>query len=341
MKKKVTLKDISEELNLSTAAISKALRGHEGISEKTRHLVHETAKRMQYKGLVEESLPKPDNGNVIILVDERDITEPHTMSLYYFIDSALKARGLFVSLHGVSVANREKHIADIMDNENPIGILLFRNFSQKIVENLRKTNVNTIAIDFDYPHIDIDTVIVDNYYGAFLAVRHFIQMGHLKIGFIGDNNLSFSFLTRYHGFCDALKYWGVPMNEEYMYDLQFQDAFEDIHFNILTDQLNYDHLPTAFFCANDPVAFVLNNSLSSRGIRVPDEVSIIGFDNLDSCQWQIPPLTSVVYPRDHISERAVDLLLWRMKNPKAPCNKLLVQPELVIRESVTKAIKGK
>lgn len=339
MKKKVTLKDISEKLNLSIAAVSKALRGHEGISEKTRNLVLETAKQMQYKGLAEESPPKPDEEKVIILVDERDIAEPHTMSLYYFIDSALKSRGLFVSLHGVSLVNREKHIAEILNNENPIGIFLFRNFSQKIVENLRKTNVNTIAIDFDYPHIDIDTVIVDNYSGAFLAVRHFIEMGHHQIGFIGDNNLSFSFLTRYHGFCHALKCWGVPLIEEYVYDLQFQDAFEDIHFNILTDQLNYDRLPTAFFCANDPVAFVLNNSLSTRGIRVPEEVSIIGFDNLDSCQWQIPPLTSVVYPRDHIAERAVDLLLWRMQNPNAPGNKLLIQPEMVIRESVATTIK--
>src|SRR5690606_13481481 len=100
------------------------------------------------------------------------------------------------------------------------------------------------------------------------------------------------------GFCEALAYWGIEERSEFIYDFRFMDSYGDIHFNLLNGQLDYGNLPTAFFCANDPIAFVLNNDLKTKGILTPDEVSIIGFDNLESCQWQSPALTSLHYPRE-------------------------------------------
>jgi len=93
-------------------------------------------------------------------------------------------------------------------------------------------------------------------------------------------------------------------------------------------------LPTAFFCANDPIAQVLNNGLNARGVKTPEEVSVVGFDNLDSSQWQYPPLTTINFPREHIAQTAVDLLFWRKQNPQAPCRKILVHPDLITRKSV-------
>ncbi|GGD72081.1 LacI family DNA-binding transcriptional regulator [Paenibacillus nasutitermitis] len=340
MSKKITLDDISKQLGLSTAAVSKALRGLDGISEETRKLVIDTAKRLKYKSFAE--LPaetKNVTGKVMFLVDHRVITEPHTMASYFYMDKAFKEYGMQVTLQVLPSNDDELLVEPLLRDPDIIAHFMFGRTSAHIAELLGKANKPLIIIDHFFPYSNIDSVMVDDYYGAFLAVKHFVNNGHVRIGFIGDNKLSPGFHARYRGFCDALDYWGLDLHPEFMYDIRFVNAYGDIRFNILQEKLDFKHLPTAFFCANDPIAFVLNNALIAEGIQIPDEVSIIGFDNLDSCQWQSPPLTSLNYPREQIAVQTLNLLLWRMENPGEPCNKILIQPDLVKRQSVSIAKK--
>jgi len=333
MKKKTTIHDISKELGLSPAAISKALRGHEGISEKTRALVLETAIRMNYKGVTEEKT-KTVSGKVLVLVDSRAMTDAHTMSTFFYIERSLKGYGLEVAYHGISAAEWEQAVQNIMLEQQLLAVFLFGRFSQYFAERIKEIHNLVIVIDHDFPYFNSDTVMVDDYRGAFLAVQHLAKNGHLKIGFIGDNQISLGFHARYHGFCDALTYWGLAFHPEYVYDLRFMDKFRNVDFHVLADQLNYDQLPTAFFCANDPIAFVLNTALKSRGIKTPEEISIVGFDNLEAGQWQNPPLTSIHYPREYLAKQALNTLLFRLENMDAPCTKTMVQPDLIVRKSV-------
>jgi len=334
MKKKVTLNDLSAKLGLSTAAVSKALRGHEGVSENTRKLIFETARKMQYKGVPDEkNETKPVTGKVFVLTDIRGMTDSHTTSSYVFLDSALRAQGLEVALHPIPVLDNDTSIFDVIRKENPIALLLFGRFSIKFAEEFKKLIPCSIAIDHVYPTLSIDSVLPDNYHGAFLAVQHLVQMGHTRIGYIGDNSLSYSFRERCTGFNYALQYWGFDMDPKDMYNLSFSDAFGFISYGPVASEVRYDDLPTAFFCANDPIASVLNNSLNSRGIRTPEEVSIVGFDNLDSAQWQVPKLTTINFPREEIAVASVNMLLWRLANPAAACQKTLVRPDIVVRDS--------
>ncbi|MFD0716674.1 LacI family DNA-binding transcriptional regulator [Paenibacillus sp. GCM10027626] len=340
MTKKITLHDISKQLGLSTAAVSKALRGLEGISDETRKLVIDTAKRLKYKNFTD--LPaenKSLSGKVLFLVDHRVMTEAHTMTSFFFMDKAFKEYGLQVTLQALPHGDADLLLEPYMRDPEVIAHLLFGRNSVNIAEQLEKTNKPLIIIDHFFPYSKIDAVLVDDYYGAFLAVKHFVNHGHLRIGFIGDSKLSPGFHARYRGFCDALEYWGLDLHPAYIYDIRFADSYGNIHFNTVQEKLDYTQLPTAFFCANDPIAFILNNALIAEGIQVPDQVSIIGFDNLDSCQWQSPPLTSLHYPREQIAVQTVKLLLWRMENPGEPCNKILIQPDLVSRQSVAIAKK--
>jgi len=340
MSKKITLDDISKQLGLSTAAVSKALRGLDGISEDTRKLVIDTAKRLKYKNFAEHPAEmKSLTGKVLFLVDHRVITEPHTMASYFYMDKAFKEYGMQVTLQALPSTDGELLAEPFLRDAEVVAHFMFGRTSVHIAEVLEKTGKPLIIIDHFFPYSHIDSVLVDDYYGSFLAVKHFVNNGHSRIGFIGDNKLSPGFLARYRGFCDALEYWGLDMHPEFMYDIRFVNAYGDIRFNILQEKLDYKHLPTAFFCANDPIAFVLNHALLAEGIQVPDEVSIIGFDNLDSCQWQSPPLTSLNYPREQIAVQTVNLLLWRIENPGEPRNKILIQPDLVTRASVALAKK--
>jgi len=339
MKKKTTMHDIAKELGLSTGAISKALRGHEGISEKTKKLVLDTAIRMNYKGAV-EGKAKSASGKVLILTDNRAMTDAHSMSTYFYIERNLKAYGLDVAYHGISTMDWEEGTLDIIRTEDPLGIFLFGRFTHFFVEKLKEAHPTIIVIDHDLPYFSVDTVMVDDYHGALLAVQHLVKNGHHRIGFIGDNRISIGFLARYHGFCDALTHWGLDYYPEYVYDLHFMDKFSNVDFHTLAEHLNYDRLPTAFFCANDPIAFVLNTALNARGIRTPEDVSIVGFDNLEAGQWQSPPLTSIHYPREHIAKQALNALLFRLENSDAPYTKMMVQPDLVVRQSVASPMKA-
>ncbi|MBB6672978.1 LacI family DNA-binding transcriptional regulator [Cohnella nanjingensis] len=331
--KKVTLRDISEKLGLSTAAVSKALRGHEGISEATRELVLETARTMEYKGVPEQSPDAAPNAVVFIIVNRRELKEPHTMSTYYFIDNALKTHGCQVAIHGVPIDGDDQAIFDLIERDNPLALFLFGRFSQKFAEQLQATGKIMIVIDHDFPSMNFDVVLTNDNQGAFAAVRHLVHLGHQRIGYIGDNSLSPTFHDRYNGFIDAIRYWGLELNEKHIYDLHFINSFGDIDYSPVMERLDADDLPTAFFCANDPIAYILSNGLNARGIKVPEDVSIVGFDNLESSQFQYPPLTTLDYPREHIAQTAVELLVWRMHHPQAPCRKILVQPRLVERKS--------
>ncbi|UVI33024.1 LacI family DNA-binding transcriptional regulator [Paenibacillus spongiae] len=335
MKKKVTLRDLSEKLGLSTAAVSKALRGHQGVSEATRKLVFETAHAMKYRGIPEAESAAQTAPCSFIIVDRRELTEPHTMSTYFFITNAMKAHGLEVAIHGVPMDGGDRAIFDSIARENPMALFLFGRFSQKFAEELKDTGKTTVVIDYDYPALNVDVVLPNDYQGAFTAVQHLVHAGHHRIGYIGDKRLSPGFHDRHKGFIDALEYWGLEANSKHIYDMRFKDAFGNIDFSPIVTQIDYDDLPTAFFCANDPIAYILNNSLNARGFKTPDDISMVGFDNLDSSQWQYPPLTSVNYPREHIAKKAVELMLWRQDDRESPCNKILVQPALVVRQSVT------
>jgi len=335
MHKKVTLLDISKALGLSTAAVSKALRGLDGISPETRKAVIETAKKMNYKLPADNPAAQSSHGGrVLFVVDSRCLTDPHTMASYFYIDKALKQIGFLSTLQALSVSD-DAAMEEILQGGEIAAIFLFGRISANQAEQIAKLNKPIIMLDHDLPYAEFDSVMVDHYEGAFLAVKHLVQNGHIRIGFIGDNKLSPGFLARYRGFCDALDFWGLERRSEHIYNIRFADSFGDIHFGKLPELLNYADLPTAFFCGNDPIAIVLNHALTARGIRTPDDISIIGFDNLDACQWQSPPISSIDYEREQISIHAVNLMLWRLDNPDAQPVKTTVKPNLTLRKSVT------
>lgn len=334
------MQDLAKKMGLSTAAISKGLRGHPGVSEETRKLIFETARAMNYRGITENKQETVQRrGTVFVLANHRDISEPHTMSSYFHLEKALKHHAFDVELNWIKVTSNDKEVLRKIKDEKPTALFVFGRFSPKYLEEFLELNPVVISIDHSYEHQPLDAVMVDSYFGASLAVKHLVEQGHRRIGFIGDNQLSIEFRSRYHGFLDALAFWGIPAEDKFIYDLRFRDPYDNIDCNILYDKLDTEHLPTAFFCANDPIAYVLYNILLSRGLRIPEDISVIGFDNLDSSSWQFPPLTTLDYPREEVANAAVELLIRRLERPNAAKHRIQVLPSLIERKSVAPARK--
>lgn len=335
MAKKVTLRHLSEKLQLSQTAVSKALRGQVGVSEKTRQLVLQTAKEMDYSLLSADRNPVNTGfDKIAIVIDKRDMNESHTMATSFWLDKALKAAALDSILIGVQADAESGKLFDEIAGSGCIGIMLFSRFSPHFVAELSRHNIPVIGVDTDLSLHNCDSVLVNDELGAFLAIEHIVKNGHTKIGFIGDRHLSSSFRVRHDGYIHSLEFWGIHYEAEYDIDIRFLDHTGNIDYSPLMERISDVRLPTVFFCANDAIAYVLNNTLNKRNIRVPEQLSIVGFDNLDSSQWQFPPLTTINYPREHIAQCAVDVLNWRLDHLQAPCRRMHVHPELVIRSSV-------
>jgi len=335
MNKKTTLRDISAELGLSTAAVSKALRGLNGISEETRKAVIAVARKRNYKGIANASMETgAPAGKVLLLVDQRYMTEPHTVSAYFFMDQACKETNFQLSLTPVPPDNIEDTIREALSDADVVAGVLFGRFPERLAAPFKAMKKPLFLYDNFFPYENVDSVKVDDYAGAFLAVEHFVRNGHARIGFIGDRTLSPAFNDRYRGFIDAMQYWGLEICEDYVYDLKFVNERGEIEFHLLRDHVDTGKLPTAFFCSNDPIAIILNNYLKENGIAIPEQVSVIGFDNLETCQWQSPALTSLHYPRETIAREMVGLIRWREEHPEAPAKRVMIRPNLIARQSV-------
>jgi LacI family transcriptional regulator len=330
---KTTLKDISEKLGISTAAVSKALRDHHGISEQTKKLVLETAKALNYKKGVQPSdqSKKTIGINKALFIYYSSHFGPHFSEIYLSIDKAFKADNI-----NVTDMKYESISADIeaIQEIKPDIIILVGRFPLNYADNLAKLNIPMFSIDQDHPFLNMDSIMANDYQGGFEAVKYLAEQGHLEIGFIGDKRLATSFRYRFNGFRDAMEYFGLPYKNEYMYDLKFRNAHDMINYTVLLEHLDCNKLPTAFFCANDAIAYVLANALKSKDIGIPEDISIIGFDNLESSMWQVPPLTTIHYPRSAIGITTLELVKWRFMNPDAPKNTVYVNTKLIERESV-------
>ncbi|MFC5403158.1 LacI family DNA-binding transcriptional regulator [Cohnella soli] len=339
-RKEITLLDIAQKLGLSTAAVSKALSGNPGIGEQTRRKVNEAAAELGY-----DKRRKPLNGtvleegtsnpiNVLLVVDRSNLADPHFAPIYMSLDRELKAGGCTLDLWPIDAELKQMPKLPII---KPHVYLLFGLIPEAFALKLFRKGVPAIAIDNEYdvvPHID--SIGANDYAGAFLAVKHLIDNGHRQIGFIGDNSLAPSFRQRGHGFMDAMQHYGLQLEERFIYDLRLRAADSKVdYYGAIHNQLDLENLPTAFFCANDPLAFCVGSLLTSRGISVPGKVSLIGFDNLEAAQWYEPPLTTIHFPRENVGTVVLETLRRRLSDPNGNTLRVLLNPRLVARSSVT------
>ncbi|MGQ9778877.1 MAG: substrate-binding domain-containing protein [Bacillota bacterium] len=165
-----------------------------------------------------------------------------------------------------------------------------------------------------------------------MAVRHLAELGHRRIGFLGDFSYASSFRRRHEGFVQAKHLLGLL--DDWAPAITQRTAW---HYWGMTDVkaalLKVREPPTAFLCANDSVALTLIVALEEMGYRVPHDVSVVGFDDIDLAGTNRLPLTTIHVFKERMGERALELLAWRLENPEHPRETIVIETELVMRAS--------
>jgi LacI family transcriptional regulator len=332
MAKKVSMEDLAEKLGISKNTVSLALRNMPGISETTRQLVLNTAKEMGY--VYNKASETIKNLCVIVSQSTRN-TAGFFNQIQFGVEAEARKKGINIIIYYFD--GKDEHFEEplcIRDNMVS-GIITLGRLSRQTTTAILDFNLPLVIVDNYFDSLNLNYVLTDNISSAYIATEYLIKKGHSRLGFLGDIKASMSFYDRYQGFLRALSNYGLSTDDHYILS---NISIEDLTYNnmdmALKEISNIADLPTAFFCCNDAEAIALNKVLTTLGIKVPEEISIMGFDDIDFSKSITPELTTMRVEKELMGKKAVKRLARLINSPSITAEKLLISTRLIERNSV-------
>jgi len=330
-KNKVTMNDIANHLNISKNAVSLALSNKKGVSESLRNKVLDTAKKMNYKNY-ETSEEK--SSCVVSVVPEYIHNDAYFYSdIFWSIEKEAKKRNCVSIMSGISKnAENDLILPQIPSEMENRGYLVIGIINSAYIDKLLETGSPVISVDITHQGTSVRSVSASNLPGGYSATKYLIEKGHKKIGFIGPIYSAQSIYERWCGFCQAMDVFGLKIDPKYNIignknEFKLFDTVDALE-SMLNDVEDY---PTAWFCAGDRIAVALVNILSRKGKKIPDDISIIGFDDIPMSQLVLPALTTMRIDRKLMGKLAVDALINSKQDYRQNVN---IAVSLVERDSV-------
>lgn len=333
---KTTVKDIAKEANVSTATVSLALSGKKTrISEATQNRIIEVAKRLNYKpNLIAQSLVTNKTKTLGMII-------PNFIDqIFTHFASGLEKYGR-ENGYSLLICNSDNSAETciqqikLLESRGVEGMAIIPpadiNETRQHIElrnTLEKSMIPYILVDRAVHNLYHDYVASDNIEGGYLAGEHLAKLGHKKIGVIAGLATEYGTIKRLKGFKGALKNYKIPENNELIVysDYTVNGGYE------AAKVLFQKHI-TAIFALNDMMAIGVYKAAAECNVRIPEDVSVVGYDNNPSSSLVHPPLTTISQPFQVIGRRACEILLERIINPdKANCDYFFT-PTLVVRES--------
>ncbi|MEJ5283937.1 MAG: LacI family DNA-binding transcriptional regulator [Brevinematia bacterium] len=334
----VTMADVAKKAGVSIMTVSRVINGVKGkVSEETRKKVLEIVKELNYYpnsvGRALHGSKLKTIGVVSPLVTAGIVLEnPFYYELMMGIEDVCTEKGYDVM---ISTRKRLKH-SDYLKNyyERKVDglIIIAPDISTIDFNSIEKDNIPVILVGERTTH-NINYVDADNENGGFLAVEYLYKKGHRKIAILTGNQTMRNSIDRLNGFLKAIKHYKLDLKEEWILNGNFtyQGGMECA--KMLSKQ---KEIPTAVFCSNDLSALGFLNEIKRYGIKVPEDISIIGFDNIYASQYSTPPLTTIRQPIIEMGKAAAELLLTKIHNKDMISQGRIFPVNIIERDSVKK-----
>ncbi len=313
---RVTLKDIAKACGCSANTVSRALRGDKRLSEVTRSLVRETADQMGYiPNTMASSLRSGYSRMIAVIVN--DLHNQHFCDLINRMDRELRANNYTLMILCMQLedelAEQLIHTAISLSVD---GILYFPNFGQRhYIEYMTANRMPFVLLDRRVSEVDADTVRCDDEQGGYLAGQRLAELGHRHFLFLSGMEQSSSQIDRLNGFMRAIREHEIPEeNVKVIPGCQVEDALAHNSLSDLIFPADY----TAIACFRDEVAYPVMNALREHGISIPEDISVISFDNLCAEDPARPSVTSIYSAEQNIAALGVQMLLERIEDPEIP-----------------------
>lgn len=326
---RITMTSIAREAGVSVPTVSRVLNGRSDVAPETRERVEELLRRHGYRRRVNRT---QEPAGLIDLVFN-DLDSPWAVEIIRGVEDVGHAAcvGTVVSaIHRRPTATRQ-WLRNVQARNTDGVILVTSDVQSPLHAELRRINVPTVVIDpAGVPGHEVPTVGAANWSGALAATEHLISLGHRRIGFIAGPRTLVCSRTRLDGYRAALETAEIAVDPQLIVQ---GDFYHESGFKGTAELLSLAHPPTAIFASSDQMALGGYEAVRQRGLRVPDDLSIIGFDDLPEVRWSSPPLTTVRQPLSDMGALAARTLLRLAGGERIESLRFELPTQLVVRDS--------
>ncbi len=339
-----TIRDVAKKANVSTATVSRILNADKTykVTNETRDRVWQAVRDLNYgKNKVRKDTVKnietKNNSAInkvkigcIVCVTREKYTDPYFMSILSGAESTLIKNG-----YSLSVIRTNKELQDPTTlfntlGESLTGLITMETLGDEIYNQI-KDNVKFI-VGIDTKHQNIDNVCYDRFAAAEKAVQHLIDKGHKRIAYIGGTDAIDPMRKeqRYRGYLSTLEDNNIEEDLSIVKNCEWDSK---LCFLKATELLNLPNRPTAIFAASDSMAMIAVNAVYEKGLKVPDDIAVIGLSNIDMSKYSNPPLSTIDVPKTEIGEIAAEILISRIKGDTSLPKKIILPTSLIVRNS--------
>ena len=327
-----TLKDVAKAAKVSQATVSRVLNDNPSVDVVLRDRVNQAVHALAYHPNRAARRLRAQSSNVIGLIIS-DIQNPYFISIIRGIEDSAYAQNLSIILcNSDEDIKKQAMYLNVMQAEQVAGIIFVPTLGTKgsALEPLIHSGVALTALDRNLDDIAVDTVKVDNVRGAYDAVKHMLDLGYRRIGIVIASIEITTGRERYEGYVKALDDAGIPLDTKLVKN---GDSRSESGYRMTKELINAEHPPEAIFTGNNMVTLGALKAFRETGKRIPEDIALIGFDDMPWSGDLCPPLTAVSQPTYELGQEAVSLLRRRIAQPDAPVRTVILQTHLIERES--------
>jgi len=330
-----TIREVAKKAGVSSTSVSHVLNNTRFVSEDVRERVNAAKRELNYRpNALARSLRRGETHTLGLILP--DSANPFFAEVGHAIESAAFALGYSVILCNTeNDENKERLYTEVLENKQLDGIIFVgAGENREAISEIIQNGLPLVVVDRNMGSLELDTVTTENYQGGLLATQHLLSLGHQIIGCItGPSNITPS-AERVTGYRAALQQAEIGVVESL---LTRGDFHAPSGYSAAMLLLRQTPRPTAIFVCNDMMAIGAMRAATQLGLRVPENIAIVGFDDIQLASYTNPSLTTVAQPKQEIGQLAVKLLFERMSDPSLPPRHTILSTQLIIRESSTRS----
>ena len=332
----ISAKELAQLINVSPATVSMVFNNKPGISEATRELVMRTAAQYGYTG---KSIQTAAASRVIQLINYKKHGKIAADTPFF----SQLTEGITQECYRQNAALHISYFYENMDiptqlaslkEVDCIGILLLATeMGKEDFKKFKDFHVPIVVLDCYYDELKYDCVLINNIQGAFKATNYLLQCGHQKVGYLRSAIEISNFAERADGYYKALRAHNKSTSHPYVHAIS--PTAEEGYQDMLAILDTRPELADAYFADNDIIAAAAMKAFRERGYRLPEDISIIGFDDMPLCDMMVPSLSTMRVKKQELGATAIQRLMDRVENNQIECLKMCMATKLIKRESVS------
>ncbi len=324
-----TIREVAIRAGVSSTTVSHVINNTRFVSEEVRQRVQAAMIELGYHpNALARSLRRGETNTLGLILP--DSANPFFAEIGHSVETAAFSHGYNVILCNTDGdVDRERTYVDVLLKKQVDGIVFVAAGERSdSISHILKLEIPIVVVDRDLPEVQLDTVLSDNYQGGYLATQHLINLGHRRIACIsGPSHLNPSAL-RVTGYKQALLDAHIPVYDHLMRQGNFHPSSG---WQATLDLLTLPEKPTAIFACNDLMAMGVLRAAAECGVRVPQELAVMGYDDIELSSYTTPALSTVRQPKAEIGQTAVRMVLERIQNKDIPPRRELHPAQVIVR----------